>query len=131
MKIEPSSPAFNPDTATVAEMRDWLAERAGWERYVASNGLIVWHTGSPASNDYFQHHSHPIPATLDAAAEAMPKGWEWEMHNRNVGGLVTIRAIPPTGYWDNAIHASGDTELHARFRLAALCILAEESAHAK
>lgn len=115
---------IEPNTMTLYEIRDWLAERKGWKLDV----LGAWYMDLPDGNR--RYSMHPIPPTLDAAAAAMPEGWEWEMHNRNVGGAVTIRAIPPTGYWDRAIKASGDTELLARFRLAMLCILAEESTNA-
>lgn len=129
MKIDPS-------TMTLDEIRDWLAERKGWER------RSTHYDGTPlvgTQERWFKYDciyvggedDHPIPRTLDAAAAAMPETWKsWSVSSHmDVMNEYTAQAFRD-GSSDER-YATADTEILARFRLAALCILAEESAHAK
>ena len=70
---------------------------------------------------------HPIPNTLDEAAK-LPEGWEYEIHNRQVGGVVWAAAIPPGGYWANRSEATGANEKEARFNLCLEVLKRIESA---
>lgn len=113
---------IDPNTATLAQLRDWLAERKGW-KYIPHFGQAgpVW--------EHAETHRlamHPFPATLDAAAEAMPEGWRLAYishHGESWAATATTKKDFRSG--------EADTEILARFRLAMLCILAEESAHAQ
>lgn len=134
---------IDTNTMTLDEIRDWLAERKGWTRttITMTDGQPIpigseWHkptnSGSPGSLTWC---IHPIPATLDAAAAAMPEGWRIRIYS------------PPSDakpWWIEAdwhdkenpirvtysVNAHGDTEILARFRLAMICILAEEKPNA-
>lgn len=101
---------MNPDTMTVDECRDWLRDKY-WKKIPTWKGFQYLRIGTANQQEH-----DPIPATLDEAAK-LPDGWEYEIHNRNVGGYVCVRAIPLTGHWDTAISGGGETELLARFRL--------------
>jgi hypothetical protein len=62
---------------TTTECRDKLAEMEGWKKKHGRWYHPVWHKlGSGQKR-------HPIPATLDAAAAAMPEGWGWELSYNN------------------------------------------------
>lgn len=88
-------------------------------------GVLNWGTcGSVDVFWYDKNDQHPIPATIDAAAASLPEGWEYEIHNRNVGGIVSMRCIPETGHWDDAIYASANHERLARFRCAVAALRA-------
>jgi hypothetical protein len=107
----------DPNTMTLDEIRDWLAERKGWKLDV----LGAWYMDLPDGNR--KYSMHPIPPTLDAAAAAMPE---------NYRATATIyigfaNSCATAEYNGSTIRADGDTEILARFRLAMLCILAEES----
>ena len=104
------------NTMTVDECRDWLANRAGWE----SKHNSWWHRnllGSVAQ--------HPIPATIDAAAAALPSGWFWcvEFYKET----FTVRA-DTLGRTHIVPAFDCDSELIARFRLAVACCMVDDAA---
>lgn len=102
-------------TATVDELRDWLAVDDGWEPYTASNDVTVWHRGEVTVN--YEVSPHPHPPTLDGAAAAMPKGWDWWKVTAEWAAQAAhtpMIRIPDTG-----------DEIADRYRLAVLCRLAE------
>jgi len=129
---------MKPETMTLDECRDWVALQS--QNYRVTRGGAKGPRDEPVDLleeklnevDWFVVQGeegwpeHPIKPTLDAAAAAMPEGWEYEIHNRNVGGVVSCRAIGPLGHWDKASKASGDTELLARWRLVVACMMAEK-----
>ena len=68
---------MNPDTMTLTELRDWHAREDGC--------VFVPHrifSDCPDLGKWIRNgralEQHPFPATLDGAASAMPKGWDWE-----------------------------------------------------
>jgi len=104
------------------QCRDEIAEKVlGW----TPPGSFSYHRhewerdNENQGTDKLDEGVHPMGTdkSTDAALAAMPKGWEYEVHNRNVGGLISARAIPPTGHWDEAIDAHGETEALCRWRL--------------
>lgn len=116
---------IDPTTATLDECRDWLAihKRPGGHRYDEFTKTHFWK--KRISNDWTREH--PIPETLDAAAEAMPSGWWWEVWVDSLPG-VQVKAIPlppnidqPHIYIDQS-----ETEILARFRLAVACCQADD-----
>ena len=112
---------IDPNTASLNELRDWLAERKGW-KYIPHFGQAgpVW--------EHAETHRlamHPFPATLDAAAAAMPEGWR----TYYIGfAIETVEANAMHIESGGMVRNTSATEILARFRLAALCILAEENA---
>jgi len=114
----------DPNTMTLDEIRDWLAARAGCVKVKDSHGGDAWRHKS-LMHDPYSNWTHPFPPTLDAAAEAMPKRWWYEVH---IDMAVIDKVSCGAGTGSCATYfAHGDTEILARFRLAMLCILAEES----
>ena len=61
---------IDPTTATIDECRDWLTRRAGWEK-VTNSIRSWWYWRIPGVTTTINYYKHPIPETLDAAAEAM------------------------------------------------------------
>lgn len=107
------------DKMTVDECRDWLADKDGWVKVKGTYGEGTWRHRStlydPCSN-----WSHPIPATLDAAAAAMPEGWMVKLEITS-NGQCWAEASRKRNYLpvdDSDPYATGTTELEARFRLA-------------
>lgn len=102
---------FNPHTATNEELRDWLARDMGWTfRSACGNHWWEQSEGDPGTEN------HPIPNTLDAAAAAMPEGWDWwkssSEYLAQAAGTDFVR-----------VRSTGD-EITDRFRLAVLCHMA-------
>lgn len=110
------------------QCRDVIAESLGW-RFAADHGQRtpqrLW-----VHEKYLSRHEHPIDATLDAAAAAMPEGWYWVVNF--TGTIVPFLAIAvervPTR---PQIEIRADTELLARFRLAVACRQAQGAANDK
>jgi hypothetical protein len=95
---------------TVDQCRDKLAEMEGWKKKHERWYHPVWHKlGSGQKR-------HPIPATLDAAAAAMPEGWWWERDKRR-----KVWRIGPVGTdaWQKCLEDTGD-EIADRFNIALL-----------
>lgn len=118
---------------TTCQLRDWLAERDGWNPpgtpCPATYGAIADAMNSMYTRDRWwrklatgtlvAERAHPHPSTLDGAAAAMPEGVRWYRDHPAVGrfgnwgatrGDKLIACVPDTG-----------DEKHDRFLLAALC----------
>ncbi len=119
---------MNPDTMTLTELRDWHAREGGC--------VFVPHrifSDCPDLGKWIRNgralEQHPFPATLDGAASAMPKGWEWGRgYAYPASGMARIRWVAfrwePT-YLELEILASDD-EITDRYRLAMKAKLAEK-----
>lgn len=123
---------MNPDlnTMTLDECRDWIARDEGWTSFSATNGIVVWHRGSfdTVGEPYSTcKEPHPVPATIDAAASAMPERWWWFRHVWN--GEWVWTAVLKCGTIARVIHIRDtDDEKLDRFRLAVACRLAMKEA---
>jgi SH3-like domain-containing protein len=114
--------SINPNTMTLDEIRDWMAERKGWVKVKDSHGGDAWRHKT-LMHDASSNWSHPFPPTIDAAAAAMPE-------NYRVTATIYIgfaNSCATAEHNGSTIRADGDTEILARYRLAMLCILVEES----
>lgn len=122
---------MNPHTATLYELRDWLAKEDGW---VYLDRKIAWRKKS-MMHDPCSNWGHPYPPTLDGAASAMPEGWWWQRDQGtepNPQGLLLKWVACQIGSDRWKIVETRDTgdEITDRYRLAALCVMAEkESKH--
>jgi hypothetical protein len=107
---------------TLDECRDELARAKGWEqighfwyghgRVVSAPDAAIRAVQIPSSPD------HPIPATLDAIAQAMPEGFRLEVGHAYGGqsGWYALGNRTSKNWVGRA-----DTELLARARLACAC----------
>jgi hypothetical protein len=102
---------MNPHTATLDELRDWFADHDGFPRNTLADVM---------KDGIGKYEDHPIPATLDAAAAAMPEGWDWTRHDNEWNGYFHNDPSTRVTVYDT------DDETLDRFRLAAACILADE-----
>jgi hypothetical protein len=124
---------MNPDTMTLTELRDWHAREDGWEympnKYVPDSKVAgYWFHPTMENTDV---GDHPCAATLDGAASAMPKGWEWQRRR----GYPTPEGSPlfwEAFIWEPKHHKvyANDTgdEITDRYRLAMKAKLAEKEA---
>jgi hypothetical protein len=119
----------NIDQMTEQEVRDYLAECEGWKRpaYVWPNpeafSTDCWtrrYESATGEITYSRALSHPVPATLDAAAGCLPEGWVWQSvlwyddTPAEATAISTYKAVSASGEgkeWEG--------ERHARFRAAA------------
>jgi len=108
------------------QCRDVIAESLGW-RFAADHGQRtpqrLW-----VHEKYLSRHEHPIDATLDAAAAAMPERFTQSIEQYETGW--TTKAMS----WDCTVNTGvieADTELLARFRLAVACRQAQGAANGK
>lgn len=112
---------MNPNEMTLDQCRDWLAEDDNPK--LKPSGVPGFMRGR------WEHHDlvlHPIDATLDAIAAAMPEGWNVDMTIRT--GLVTAGAWE-TDHPRQLVHiTSATSELLARARLAVACRMADKEA---
>lgn len=107
---------MNPTTATINECRDYIAKRKGWTlgtdpKWIGTSGFIVW------QRDGVQHPSlgHPIPATLDAAHDSLPEGWEWDSIVRCVSDYATHKYFSADVLdAKRDIYAEADAEGHTK-----------------
>lgn len=123
-------------TATLDELRDWLAGDDGWNYeplVVNDDGAVAggwWRwvaLSTLKARSWCKNPRHPHPPTLDGAAAALPEGWAWW---RLLGFREWYAAQPDangriTG-WGVTIPDTGD-EIADRYRLAVLCRLAEKA----
>lgn len=120
-----------PDTPeTLDALRDWFAERAGYVKQQVPNytgfgppcSYAWFKNGEPDANYWNNYRPHPIPATLDAAASAMPEGWRWTCCSQ------LWHAIPHEGkpHKHITVPRTGD-EIRDRFALAKACRLAHDA----
>jgi len=119
-------------TATVDELRDWLAVDDGWNRWrvattvdgVTTLGRDTWHAPNQEGKTTINFGPHPHPPTRDGAAAAMPEGWRWIRGGNRWSGIHPGSVV----HWKDAhIPDTGD-EIADRYRLAVLCRLAEREA---
>ena len=131
--------SLSPNTMTLDECRDWIALDTGKMRKAKEPGIApdgteetLWE--EEVHGEWFECRGeegwpdHPIPATLDAAAKAMPvMGVGYEV-DWKISTIVAGSKFEAT-WWINGGDADGgcitaDTELLARFRLAVACRMA-------
>lgn len=115
-------------TATLDELRDWLAGEDGWQHeppVVNDDGAVAggwWKWVSLSTlkaRTWCINPPHPHPPTLDGAAAALPEGWDW--------WKVTAEWAAQAAHTPMIrIPDSGD-EIADRYRLAVLCCLAEKA----
>lgn len=100
------------DKWSVEQCRDWLAENAEpWTRKGDRWYHEKWHrTGSGQKR-------HPIPATLDAAAHAMPEVGYFEIRNGGGDQEPWICAVSLAEF-DDPVLTFGKTRLECEFRAA-------------
>lgn len=112
---------------TVDEIRDRLAERAGWKFSGTEKWRPPGHWSPPGWPDTnLSICDHPMPATLDGAASAMPVGWEWQRFN----GRWRAQKMKPCGCCIDAeteqrVTDTGN-EISDRYRLAWKCVEATQ-----
>lgn len=110
---KPNFAAMTPE-----QRRDWLAEQEGWKRRGDRWRHPVYHKlGSGQKR-------HPLPNTLDAAAEAMPKGRTFIRVCR-LGGRYEWASQKYHGINDVWVTDTGN-EINDRFHLACECVWAEK-----
>ena len=116
---------------TIDECRDWLAADEGWVYYPDSvpmnygRGVLYpdpgpgWKRGREVRSLAYGIPGHPIPATLGAAAAAMPEGWSVKLWIEN--GVCNGEAWGP-GSLEKApiVRADPSDERCFRFNLAVL-----------
>jgi len=115
-------------TATVDELRDWLAVDDGWHYEAGVEGDPVWckltdlESWNPSRSDYpsGSQYDHPFPPTRDGAAAAIPKGWDW--------WKVTAEWAAQAAHTPMIRTPDTGDEIADRYRLAVLCRLAEREA---
>lgn len=126
---------MNPNTMTLDECRDWLAERKGWykittvvhsvdlenHRNSSIEEVQAWKRSICGDSDV--QFEHPIPPTLDAIAACMPEGWSIQI-NIDVYEMRPFECVAWKDVGDDGIEASADSELLARARLAVACRMA-------
>lgn len=111
-----------PDEMTVEECRDEIALDMGCKRS-PHDGYIY----APIHDSRFPQYGHPIPATLDAAAAALPEHFFWSIAKApRLNGKAVYEANASPVHEDGGtsfecITTDADTELLARFRLAVAC----------
>lgn len=115
---------MNPHTATLDELRDWLATDSGYKKLTMDGWLHPQQYPIVVAG-------HPYPRTLDGAASAMPEGWWWQRDQGtepNPQGLLLKWVACQIGSDRWKIVETRDTgdEITDRYRLAALCRIAEK-----
>lgn len=125
-------------TATLDELRDWLAGDDGWEKFTDHD----YHGGNKVDIAAWRKHQpqlaiinfgspwrvlwvHPHPPTLDGAAAALPEGWDWSRANGVWHGWHEA-CTKACGCVEPSTEDTGD-EIADRYRLAVLCRLAEKA----
>jgi len=144
---------FGPNTATLDECRDFIAECNGWidqnkvdsdtpepiaslRRAASAFGGQDWYHPTEEPHERYvgcRYGDHPIPATLDAAAGALPDGWVWsyidwqdESFGRPVCSAFATRGDEYEPLSGSVVEGQGDSEIPARFRAACLAWIEEE-----
>lgn len=119
---------MNPQTATIEECRDFVAGAQGWTQ--TTDG--IWCSPECKDRDDFAACvrsgvlpclNHPVPATIDAAAKALPEGWTWLKHEDIHNGVVTVVWKAYNIETFAVVPSTGD-EILDRFRLAVAAIIA-------
>lgn len=121
------------NTMTLDECRDWLAENSP-AKYGVANYRRAWNgcwerVNTRTGSVEYQYHpewglGNFVPATLDAAAAALPEGWGWTQGFRSTVGREWI-AQDANGRNHQIVGWTGDEKLD-RFRLAVACHMAEK-----
>ena len=117
------------ETMTVQDCCDWVAHELGADMFVRDD------LGNPME----RVEDHPFPPTIDAAAAAMPEGWQIQNIGFHIHGVAekSVQAFATKGDWRltmregkevSGTRAMGkaDTELLARWRLVVACMMASE-----
>jgi len=142
---------IDPLTATLDELRDWFAERDGWNRPDAAPDPTRYSLVEAAGDSlvrgrwwrrdktgkYRTQFDHPYPPTRDGAAGAMPEGWFWTRDGAAVShrpdGLLLKWTACQRGADNWRVVENPDTgnEIDDRYRLAALACLAMDAKEAQ
>lgn len=140
----------NHNEMTLEECRDEIAEGMGLVKQRCENntGLgcpiyYAWFHKDGRPYDTYFNRDGPVPFTLDAAAAAMPEGWQMQNIGWHVHGQAEpkVCAFATKGDWretvvngveDKSRRALGEapTELLARMRLAVACLRANTTTKA-
>ena len=113
---------FNPHTATLDELRDWLAREDGWV-YLKNDPIWgdVWErrvVNALGDSVHSLTTDHPYPPTIDGAAAALPEGCRWTFNGEGFFAWKMTEWIPL------ATTASTGDEITDRYRLACLARVA-------
>ena len=102
------------EPTNLTELRDWFAARDGWVEVNTDRGGGAWRH-STLLTDPCSNWGHPYPATLDAAAGAMPEGYNW-FRVGEFSNVYKWSVLTP----ENRIIDLADTgdEIHDRYLLA-------------
>lgn len=103
---------------TLQETLDEIAEALGYE-------YGTWGWQKQAGDKFQVALRHPVPATLDAIAALMPKGWTWNLSKDTTDQLVYCWAF--TGGHADIVISNGTTELES-FAALLLAVLRHEKA---
>ncbi len=116
---------MNAQTMTCNELRDWLANDDGWERWQTvpdGNNFASWYwERSEKEKVRKMGWTHPFPHTIDAAASAMPSGWNITLSNGEEFGKYWSAVKDDSGH-EIRVYCTTD-EITERFRLAVLARL--------
>lgn len=106
---------FDPMTAPLNEVMEWLAGKDGWHKCD-----MGWARRVPLSEWRGATMEEVVdrPITLDRLAGMLPEGWEWSFHQHRAAHYAS--ALHPIG---DTVKASGDTELEARARVVAAVLM--------
>lgn len=116
---------FDPCMVTLQELRDYIAERKGW-KYSGK----LWKTDTKVTRKGWKKVTryHPIPATLDAADNALPKGWRWDYIRWAHGLCLAYTVDKPQNSFDiRTCIGVDDIKILARFRAACFAWIEEET----
>lgn len=115
---------FDPMTAPLGDVLDWLANADGWLR-TGVNGHLLW------VKDGHMHRVSRPEITLDRIAGMLPDGWAWkvvDLRGTLLRGIINDRvwAATAAGTCDD-ISAQATTELEARARVVAAVLGMEKA----
>jgi hypothetical protein len=117
---------------TLDELRDWFAARDGWTNDAVPDATGDWEWQKTLrTGDVDKRENHPYPATLDAAAGAMPEQWVWYKTYAEYSGVYN--SVHPRGLGEAITAEVPDTrdEIHDRYLLAYRACCAMDQAKEK
>lgn len=99
---------------TTGQVRDEIARLDGWT--LEEDGM--WYKAGE-----WPRKEHPFPPTLDGAASALPKGWEWTLAYHYDG--VKRWAAQDKNCRNTQMKANTGNEIYDRYALALAAMKAE------
>ena len=106
---------IDTNSMTLEQCQESVAKANGWRV-----NEVNWWTNDGGRQNYFPYNN-----SIDDAARSMPKGWNVYVEIRD--GAVFCSAVRLSNVSrdeDMVLRCNGDTEMLARYRLAAACWLA-------